>query len=804
MDDSQRDLEDYNMDGTTLAKGKTTHATSGAAATSQLGTWLSDGVLGDGKFGAVSRQRRAVTGTSRAVKILKLGTQSNIRREIRMMIFLKNYRRLFVDFYAWYELDFTFIVMEYVSGGDLMAYVRNVGALAEGVARGIAEQILQALFIMHEHEYMHCDIKPENILVAGTNPVRIKVADFGQTKTIEGSYNSTSGTRAWAAPEQSTPNYKEPVDMWAAGCVVYFLLTSLTPFVSDHDQSPIAIVQAHTFAAWPRVPRNKFQLHCTQRIPGDQIIVRGVSNAANDFLNNLIVREPTSRMPVYTALRHNWICNTTPLESALQRGDLPLSRLLARLDFRYQHVWADPLPGDVSEVVLRFAAANGHRDLAALVLQTIPADYSPPLLTNWPNTSHALIGAAKIGNLAIIDLLLNSDWYVRQDVSGLVLQHAAEAALLAGHNHVLLVLMPRIPLRVACGARFSGLIAGHSDRIILLAVIDRYKQYSVCLLSGVVSFGVNIGGGSPAYQHWFPTMLLSAARRGNIANLQLLLSDPPSSPLQIADQVLQTAASLGYLPIVRLLLEHFPTEIGVTTARLDAGLNNAVVTGHVDVVQYLLARGALPCSTAIGEAVWQNHKGVMRLLTRVLIHENTSPRVSTARRVSDEAIAHCDLWRLRWPETSPLNWISNIHKAAATGDLQVVQFLLQLNHPPEERNVLLSAALVGAAEAGQTRIVQYLHTAGIDIKNPEPWCRAAYNGHVAVLELLLGCGKPPATVLAEAVRLAVKAGHIGVVILLLDHGAVWNGPAEPVLIGVLAAFARGRALPQIGAPASRR
>lgn len=51
--------------------------------------------------------------------------------------------------------------MEYVSGGDLMAYVRNVGALAEGVAKGIAEQILQALFILHEHEYMHCDIKPE-------------------------------------------------------------------------------------------------------------------------------------------------------------------------------------------------------------------------------------------------------------------------------------------------------------------------------------------------------------------------------------------------------------------------------------------------------------------------------------------------------------------------------------------------------------------------------------------------------------------------------------------------------------------
>lgn len=90
MDDRQRDLEDYNMDGTMLGKGITTHATSGTAATSQLGIWQWDSMLGDGKFGAVSRQFHAVTGTSRAVKMLKLGTQSNIRREIRMMIFLKN------------------------------------------------------------------------------------------------------------------------------------------------------------------------------------------------------------------------------------------------------------------------------------------------------------------------------------------------------------------------------------------------------------------------------------------------------------------------------------------------------------------------------------------------------------------------------------------------------------------------------------------------------------------------------------------------------------------------------------------
>lgn len=73
------------------------------------------------------------------------------------------YRRLFVDFYAWYEVGVTYIAMEYLSGGDLQDYIGTVGALEESVAKGIAEQILQALFVLHEHGYMHCDLKPEVI-----------------------------------------------------------------------------------------------------------------------------------------------------------------------------------------------------------------------------------------------------------------------------------------------------------------------------------------------------------------------------------------------------------------------------------------------------------------------------------------------------------------------------------------------------------------------------------------------------------------------------------------------------------------
>lgn len=54
-----------------------------------------------------------------------------------------------------------YIAMEYHHLGDINSYILSVGALEEKVARSIARQILQAVFVLHEHGFMHRDIKPE-------------------------------------------------------------------------------------------------------------------------------------------------------------------------------------------------------------------------------------------------------------------------------------------------------------------------------------------------------------------------------------------------------------------------------------------------------------------------------------------------------------------------------------------------------------------------------------------------------------------------------------------------------------------
>lgn len=707
--------------------------------------------------------------------------------------------------------------MEYLPGGDLMAHVREHGVFAENEAKGIVEQILQALFILHGYSYAHRDIKPDvnpthspslhyrcccpllltlystlaqNILIAGTNPIRIKVGDFGQTKRVQGSYNSESGTRAWAAPEQTSGNYNPLMaDMWGVGCVVYFLMTSLYPFLADNkpDKSPMTVVKMHIYPGWPRVTRRQFQEDPSHRIPGDQIIVRDVSNEANDFLRRLIVRDPVSRMPVHTALQHPWICKTSPLESALRAGDLPLSRQLALHDSRYKRVWESPESQDIRQIVLRFAAANGHRHLVGLTLQLLPIDWALAARdSNWPNIPHALIGAAQNGNIDIVNDLAQQNLPTMTYLSALV------AALRSGHQRVAPVLMRHIPMDMVFPLNFAERIASHGDRSTMTSIINSTVQ-SCLTLDTEQDFTPRFRG-----------MLLAAARNGKIVNLQLLLSLAPTWPREIRLAVLRVAAESGHLNVIQYIRENYPARLPNTSSILAPLLTAAAGNGHVAVVEYLLWHGARPDLKMIRKAASSHHRAIVQLLINALIVDGSLGSIELASRSIAVTITSCHVSLLQWLNTPSLSNVCNISQVAKFGDLAAVEYLLGQKCLFDRPGMTHAAALSGAAQGGHIHIIEYLHIQGLDIMKPDPWYGAAQNGHFAVIQRLLVCGKPAPEVMMEAVRLAVEEGHLGVVVLLLHNGAVWNGPCEPLMATVVAAFATGAARPEIGAPASSR
>ncbi len=125
-----------------------------------------------------------------------------------------------------------FIAMEYVEGQSLSRYLRSGVRFTDNDIPGIMSQLLDAIDHAHQQGVWHRDIKPANVIM--TRAGRLKVADFGIAR-IDGSaltqVATQIGTPSHMAPEQFLGRgIDHRVDIYAAGVVLYALLTGRVPF----------------------------------------------------------------------------------------------------------------------------------------------------------------------------------------------------------------------------------------------------------------------------------------------------------------------------------------------------------------------------------------------------------------------------------------------------------------------------------------------------------------------------------------------------------------------------------------------
>jgi tetratricopeptide (TPR) repeat protein/TolB-like protein/tRNA A-37 threonylcarbamoyl transferase component Bud32 len=131
-----------------------------------------------------------------------------------------------------------FLVMEFVEGQNLRQRLQKPMSLEQFL--GIAVQCAQALVAAHGHGIVHCDIKPENIML--TPDGQVKILDFGVAKHLPRSNQSTtvdrsgtvSGTPAYMSPEvllEKTPDGR--ADIFSLGVVFYEVLAGHHPFLAD-------------------------------------------------------------------------------------------------------------------------------------------------------------------------------------------------------------------------------------------------------------------------------------------------------------------------------------------------------------------------------------------------------------------------------------------------------------------------------------------------------------------------------------------------------------------------------------------
>jgi 5'-AMP-activated protein kinase catalytic alpha subunit len=128
------------------------------------------------------------------------------------------------------------MLFEYVSGGELFAYIVAHGRLKEKDARRFVRQMVSGLEYCHNHLIIHRDLKPENLLL--DEHLNIKITDFGLANRITpgAKFQTFCGSLLYAAPEILRGEaYQGPgVDIWALGIILFCLIAGRQPYDGDN------------------------------------------------------------------------------------------------------------------------------------------------------------------------------------------------------------------------------------------------------------------------------------------------------------------------------------------------------------------------------------------------------------------------------------------------------------------------------------------------------------------------------------------------------------------------------------------
>uniref|UniRef100_UPI00358F2D82 serine/threonine-protein kinase D1-like isoform X1 n=2 Tax=Myxine glutinosa TaxID=7769 RepID=UPI00358F2D82 len=252
-------------------------------------------VLGAGQFGVVYGGTHRKSGRDVAIKIidkLRFPTkeESQLRNEVAILQTLHHPGVVYLE--SVFETpERVFVVMEKLHGDMLeMILSSEKGRLPERITKFLVSQILIALRHLHFKNIVHCDLKPENVLLASSDPFpQVKLCDFGFARIIgEKSFRrSVVGTPAYLAPEVLLSKcYNRSLDMWSVGVVIYVSLSGTFPFNEEED-----ITEQIQNAAF-MYPPNPW---------------KEISPDAIDLINNLLQVKMRKRFSVDKSLSHPWL-----------------------------------------------------------------------------------------------------------------------------------------------------------------------------------------------------------------------------------------------------------------------------------------------------------------------------------------------------------------------------------------------------------------------------------------------------------------------------------------------------------------
>jgi len=269
--------------------------------------------IGAGSFATVYSGRRVSDDMPiaiKAVEVRKLNKKLTANLQLEIQILMEHSHDNIVKLHAVEkpanDVQHVYLVMEFCQGGDLAGFLKKRGGhVPESTARGFMRHIATGMAYLQEHNLIHRDLKPHNLLLSKDSAsALVKIADFGFARMIKQDTmaDTMCGSPLYMAPEVlSSQKYDLKADLWSSGTILFQMICGKPPY---HGDNYIHLLENIKKKAWalPEACASKTSQDC------------------KDLLTAMLQKAPKNRIEAANLLAHPFFqdMEAAPAEAALQ------------------------------------------------------------------------------------------------------------------------------------------------------------------------------------------------------------------------------------------------------------------------------------------------------------------------------------------------------------------------------------------------------------------------------------------------------------------------------------------------------